>query len=113
MKNYWNVLEFLKLLKRHHLTDFCPSGDCWARFPGDLPPAFQEQPRSPDGRPAQHLPQAHQVPRHLPNQQQVDDDDDDDDDDDYDDGDYDDDDRDEVEEEDNGHDVVTEHLLLQ
>ena len=59
------------------LTDFCPSGDCWSRFPGDLPPAFQEQPRSPDGRPAQHLPQAHQVPRHLPNQQQVDDDDDD------------------------------------
>ena len=65
-------LEFLQTLKKNPLpTDFCPPGDCWSRFPGDLPPALQEQPRPPNGRPAQHLPQAHQVPGHLPHQQQV------------------------------------------
>ena len=41
-------------------------GDCWPRFPGDLPPALQVLPRSPHSRPPQHLPQTHQVnPLHI------------------------------------------------
>ena len=47
------------------------SGDCRSRFPGDLAPAVEEQPRPPHRRPPQHLPQAHQVLGHLPHQQQV------------------------------------------
>ena len=43
----------------------CSAGDSWSRVPCDLPPSLQEQPRSPHCRPPQHLPQAHQVPRHL------------------------------------------------